>query len=135
MFWTDWGQTPKIERSTLNGAQRVTIVTSTIRWPNGIDLDRRNRVVYWADSWTNKVESSDYHGNNRKIIYAQTQKHFYGVTFFSPYLYVSEWSENAIFRLNVNQGNISPKLYFYRNGTLKGLVALDSSRQPSGKRQ
>ena len=135
MFWTDWGSTPKIERSTLNGTQRITIVTSNIRWPNGIDLDRRNHVVYWADAGTSRVESSGYHGNNRKIIYEQSQNHFYGVTFFSPYLYVSEWYKNAIIRLKIDQGNVTPKVYSLSSGILKGLVAFDSSRQPSGKRQ
>ena len=39
MFWTDWGQPAKIERSGMDGSQRVTIVSSELQLPNGIAID------------------------------------------------------------------------------------------------
>ena len=135
MFWTDWGNTPKIERSTLNGTHRVTIVTSNLHWPMGIDLDRRNQMVFWVDASLSRVESVDYHGNNRKLLYQRALglHHFSGVTFFSPYLYVTELYSNTIFRLNatyLNQGSITQRVHL--PSKLNGLVAYDSSRQPPG---
>ena len=37
MFWTDWGEKPKIERAGMQGSHRSRhiIVTKDIVWPNG----------------------------------------------------------------------------------------------------
>jgi low density lipoprotein receptor-related protein 5/6 len=44
MYWTDWGSKPKIERAHLDGSRRVTIVNSSLGWPNGIAVDREEQL-------------------------------------------------------------------------------------------
>ena len=134
MFWTDWGQTPKIEKSTLNGTQRITIVTSNLQWPNGIDLDRRKRLVFWVDAGTDRVEYVDYHGNNRKLLFQQRGIHLFGVTFSSSYLFVSEWATNGIYKLNATNinGTVVNGVVFRNTVKVMGLVAYDSFRQSPG---
>jgi hypothetical protein len=41
MFWTDWGEVPKIERAGMNGdpSTRKVIVHENIFWPNGLAVD------------------------------------------------------------------------------------------------
>ncbi len=39
LFWTEWGQYPRIERSRLDGSERVVLVNVSISWPNGISVD------------------------------------------------------------------------------------------------
>lgn len=39
LFWTEWGQYPRIERSRLDGTQRWVMVNASISWPNGISID------------------------------------------------------------------------------------------------
>ena len=56
MFWTDWNRdNPKIERSNMDGTERVTLVSEGLGLPNGLTLDTENQRVCWADA--GKVES------------------------------------------------------------------------------
>ncbi|KAL9960532.1 hypothetical protein ACROYT_G034004 [Oculina patagonica] len=134
MFWTDWGQTPKIERATLSGTQRVAIVTSNLLSPFGIDLDRRNRLVFWVNWVPSKVESVDYHGNNRKLLFRQLGDFsFFGVTFLSSYLFVSDWGTDAIYKFNATNANGTVVSNVKVSPFIDGLIPYDSSRQLSGQ--
>lgn len=39
LFWTEWGHYPRIERSRLDGTERLVLVNVSISWPNGISVD------------------------------------------------------------------------------------------------
>lgn len=58
MYWTDWGEIPKIERATLDGTERVVMVNTSLGWPNGLALDYAERKIYWGDAKTDKIEVS-----------------------------------------------------------------------------
>ena len=38
LFWSDWGQSPQIGGCGLNGAARITVVDTDIKWPNGLTI-------------------------------------------------------------------------------------------------
>lgn len=40
MYWTDWGKSPKIAKSGLNGVDNFPLVKEGIEWPNGITLGK-----------------------------------------------------------------------------------------------
>ena len=133
MFWTDWGVTPKIEKSNLDGSTRVTLATSNLQWPNGITIDRQNRLVFWVDAAKDRVESIGYHGNNRTLLSYLSGYHFFGVTFLSPYLFVSDWEMNAVFKLNASSGAVAGSVYFSGIDRPQALVPYDRSWQSSGE--
>lgn len=39
MFWSDWGQPPRIERSYMDGSDRKVIVSSNLGFPTGLAID------------------------------------------------------------------------------------------------
>lgn len=36
MYWSDWGNHPKIEKAAMDGTMRETVVENNIQWPTGI---------------------------------------------------------------------------------------------------
>lgn len=59
MYWTDWGTTPKIERSDLDGGSRRSIVQGDLKWPNGLVIDEASQKLFWADAGLDKIETSN----------------------------------------------------------------------------
>uniref|UniRef100_A0A8D2LBK3 Prolow-density lipoprotein receptor-related protein 1 n=1 Tax=Varanus komodoensis TaxID=61221 RepID=A0A8D2LBK3_VARKO len=95
VFFTDYGQIPKVERCDMDGQNRTKLVDTKIVFPHGITLDLVNRLVYWADAYLDYIEVVDYEGKNRHtIIQGILVKHLYGLTVFENYLYATN-SDNA----------------------------------------
>ncbi|XP_071951521.1 low-density lipoprotein receptor-related protein 2-like [Antedon mediterranea] len=69
LFWTELGDKypPKIERSTMAGNNRITIVDGLTE-PRSIAVDTILDRIYWTDNNATaiKVESSDLDGNGRR---------------------------------------------------------------------
>ncbi|KAM4794631.1 prolow-density lipoprotein receptor-related protein 1 [Rhinophrynus dorsalis] len=90
VFFTDYGQIPKVERCDMDGQNRTKLVDSKIVFPHGITLDLVNRLVYWADAYLDYIEVVDYEGKNRHtIIQGLLIEHLYGLTVFENYLYAT----------------------------------------------
>lgn len=69
MFWTDWGVTPgRIERAGMDGSHREIIVSTGLKWPNGLTLDLVQKRVYWVDAKMNSISSVNYDGSDRRLI-------------------------------------------------------------------
>lgn len=68
VFFTDYGQIPKVERCDMDGQNRTKLVDSKIVFPHGITLDLVSRLVYWADAYLDYIEVVDYEGKNRQTI-------------------------------------------------------------------
>ncbi len=130
MFFTDWG-TQKIERASLNGYQRVAIVTSNLRWPNGIVLDRGNKRIFWVDGYYDRVESVDYNGNNRKLHFQKSGIHPFDVTLIPPFLFYTDWATNKVHKLDAITGKAMGD-YSIQGGQPMGIVAYDYAQQPPG---
>jgi len=132
MIWTDWGANPKIERASLTGNQRLVIVTTDLFWPNGIDLDKGNKRIFWVDAKTDKVESVDYNGNDRKLLFQQSGLHPFAVALIPPFLFFTDWkTKDEFHQLDASTGKVL-RSYSINGGRPMGIVPYDSSRQPAG---
>lgn len=70
MFWTDWGRNPRIERASMDGTLRTTIVRDKVYWPNGLSIDYPNKLLYFADAYLDYIDFCDYNGNHRRQVVA-----------------------------------------------------------------
>ena len=61
MYWTDWGETPKIERAGMDGEMqtRQVVVKDEIYWPNGLTLDYEEERIFWADARLGFIASGE----------------------------------------------------------------------------
>ena len=132
MIWTDWGVNPKIERASLSGSQRLAIVTTNLHWPNGIELDRGNKRIFWVDAGHDRVESVDYNGNDRKLLYQQQYLHPFDVALIPPFLFFTDWvAQKEVHQLDAATGHVL-RSFSVNGGQPMGIVPYDSSRQPLG---
>ena len=124
MYWTDWGIHPKIERAGLDGSHRVTLVDSSIGWPNGITIDFLRRKIYWADAKLDKIEVMNLNGKNRKVILDKNVPHVFGLTILRKRLYWTDWQRRSIESVNKRTGG-DRKVIIHGLTNLMGLKAVN----------
>ena len=133
MFWTEWGDNPKIGRANLNGDQRLAIVTTNLHQPSGLDLDKGNQRIIWVNTYFGIVESIDYNGGNRKRIFPYDDLKPTGVTLAPPFLFFTSLNINReVRKLDALTGEVF-RSYSINGGEPMGVVVYDGSRQPSGQ--
>lgn len=52
MYWTDWGENAKLERSGMDGSDRTVLINNNLGWPNGLTVDKTSSQLLWADAHT-----------------------------------------------------------------------------------
>lgn len=94
LFWTDWGEVPKIERASMNGNQssRIVIVSENIYWPNGITVDYVGERLYWVDGKYRYITVMDYNGNQRRTLVKEASPYPFAITYFENSLFWTDWS-------------------------------------------
>lgn len=129
LFWTDWGDLPKIEKSYLDGSSRNLLISRDLGWPNGITIDYEMDLIYWVDAQLDRIECSDLNGDLRRVI-IQKINHPFGLTIYGEHLYWTDWHKKAIERVN-KQGFIDDKRLIVDNiEHLMDIKMVSPSRQP-----
>lgn len=71
MFWSDWGDTAKIEMSDMDGQNRQVLVNTGITWPNGLTVDiyqpETSRILYYTDASEDIIGSYDLKTKTNKV--------------------------------------------------------------------
>ena len=104
MYWTDWGKHPKIERVGLDGSHRITLVNTSVAWPNGITIDFHEQKLYWVDAKLDKIEVMNLDGSNRRVILDHKLPYVFGFTVFGDRLFWTQWERGAIESVNKTTG-------------------------------
>ncbi|KAG5887972.1 hypothetical protein JTB14_035046 [Gonioctena quinquepunctata] len=104
VFWTDWGPSPKIERSEMDGSNRKSIIIESVFWPNGLTLDYTSNQLYWADAKHNVIETSMFDGSNRRKVISKGLPHPFALTIFEDAIFWTDWHTKSISTANKATG-------------------------------
>ena len=140
MFWSDWGEEPKIERASMDGTNRIAIVDSQLGEPYGVTIDYTSQRVYWTDNDEDRIEFSDYSGGGRTVLVSAADGVIdpFAVTIFGDLLYWTDWAESAVYGTHKVHGTHPlggvmevVEVYTELLVTPNGIEAVSESRQPS----
>ena len=69
MFYSDWGDSPHIGRSGMDGSERIVIVGSDILgWPNALAVDLIADRLWWVDAKLDYIAVSNLDGTNMRLV-------------------------------------------------------------------
>ncbi|KAK3103210.1 hypothetical protein FSP39_017453, partial [Pinctada imbricata] len=134
MFWTDWGETPKIERCSMNGdhSTRSVIVNDNIHWPNGLTLDYNDLKIYWADAKLSFIHSCDYDGKNRRSVIKGFLPHAFAITLSDRTLFWTDWQTRSIHSCDKITGS-NRKVVLEDIYSPMDIHVFSAKRQPKGR--
>ena len=108
MFWTDWGDEPKIERAEMDSSNRRVIIRKNIHWPNGLTIDYSAHKIYWTDANLYYIDKANYDGTNRESIFRSPRQcllgHPFALTLYENKIYWTDWKTRGIHSTNKNNG-------------------------------
>eukprot|EP00794_Sanderia_malayensis_P000456 gene456-1098_t len=108
IFWTDWGASSKIERVQLDGsgtraANRRTIVSTGLGWPNGLTAQCTEGKIYWADAKYDKIDVSNLEGGSRYTLAGAEPRHPYTLLIVDESLYWTDW-DGSLYKVDKKTG-------------------------------
>ncbi|XP_049859513.1 low-density lipoprotein receptor-related protein 4 [Schistocerca gregaria] len=128
MYWTDWGDNPKIERALLDGSNRTVVVGTELGFPNGLAIDYAARRLYWADALKDRIETADLNGRNRiQLVPAKT--HPFGLTQYGDHIYWTDWYKKSVERADKKTGLDRKVIRKDLDGVME-IRAVAAERQP-----
>ncbi|KAH9508820.1 hypothetical protein Btru_050135 [Bulinus truncatus] len=142
IYWTDWGENPKIESASYDGTDRQLLINTDIKWPNSIAIDSDNNRLYFVDGSLGKIESCDLSGGDRQVILRDNGAHFYSIDVFGAYIYYTDWARSTPMRLNKDGSGLTAlgaasfqqlseiKVYQYKNDTTGAATASPLALSP-----
>lgn len=96
---------------------RRIIVDNNIKWPNGLAIDRIESRLYWNDAKILTIESSDFNGDDRRII-RKSVPYPYGIVIVGAHIYWTDWKTQSLNRADKVTGNNSVEI----RSNLEGLM-------------
>ena len=109
LFWTDWGEEPKLERSEMDGSNRRVIIRRNIHWPNGLTIDYSAQKIYWTDASLFYIDKANYDGSDRQSILRSAPnqcslEHPFALALYADKLYWTDWKKRGILSTNKKNG-------------------------------
>ena len=113
MYWSDWGEEPKIEKAGMDGnpETRHVLISEDIHWPNGLAIDYTESKLYWADAKRQSINVCNLDGSEKRQILAGTLPHPFSLTVFAEKIYWTDWDNHAIYSCDKHTGKSKRKIH------------------------
>ncbi|XP_045414697.1 low-density lipoprotein receptor-related protein 2 [Lemur catta] len=132
LFWADYGQKPKIERSFLDCTNRTVLVSEGIVTPRGLAVDHSNGYVYWVDDSLDMISRIHFDGQESEMIrYGSHYPTPYGITVFGNYIIWVDRNLKKIFQASKEPENTEAPIVIRDNiDWLRDVTVFDKQVQP-----
>ena len=113
IYWTNPG-TQTIQRADLDGQNIETlfnlegdVLYADWRAPRiGIALDVDEGKIYWAGSWSGKIQRADLDGQNVEVLFDPIAREPHGIALYLDKIYWTDWMKGTIQRADLDGQNI-----------------------------
>ncbi|XP_076823399.1 prolow-density lipoprotein receptor-related protein 1-like isoform X2 [Clavelina lepadiformis] len=122
MFFNDYGKYPKMLRASMDGQNKIAIVTRRIVRPMALSLDIYGKRIYFSDGDIGIIDSVDYNGRHRNNILSSQQNRILSSAYFDGFLYFADITNGAIVRADA--WNITDRPAVVIKGNLTDLHAV-----------
>ncbi|XP_069472259.1 low-density lipoprotein receptor-related protein 2 isoform X2 [Ambystoma mexicanum] len=132
IFWADYGQNPKIERSLLDGTNRTVLVSEGIVTPRGLAIDHSNGYIYWVDESLDMIARIRSEGGETEIVrYGSRFPTPYGITIFENSIIWVDRNLKKVFQASKEPGSQDVPAVLRDNiNFLRDVTVYDSRYQP-----
>ncbi|MBZ3890926.1 Low-density lipoprotein receptor-related protein 2 [Sciurus carolinensis] len=132
LFWADYGQKPKIERSFLDCTNRTVLVSEGIVTPRGLAVDHSNGFIYWVDDSLDIIARIHLDGGESEVVrYGSRYPTPYGITVFGNSIIWVDRNLKKIFQASKEPENTEPPTVIRDNiNWLRDVTIFDENVQP-----
>ena len=127
LYWTDWGDTARIQRASMDGQNIETVhnQSTSIRRPQALTIDYDSQTLYWSDQRLHKILWSQMEPGSPINISSYSILTTYSMVIFGSYLFST--NDLGVQSRNVD-GTELHYLYLYSNSfydTCKSIHGID----------
>lgn len=126
MYWSEWGQAKCLKKASMDGTN-AKILVDNVGYAIGLVIDFDIKRLYWADTLTSVITSSDFHGLNKRTIISQVSGQLGGLAIFKNFVYWINVTAGEIWRVNKMTGASMSKVLENVNAT--DLAVFHKSKQ------
>ncbi|XP_046577867.1 low-density lipoprotein receptor-related protein 4-like [Haliotis rubra] len=131
LYFTDPGDTPKVETAYTDGSDRRTILDYDLGSPNHLYIDYTNDMMYWSDSIKNHVRRYNLETEQLTIVFRLDNTGFYGISIFQDIILWTDRNDmNGIHMARLDKEEKIRGILHPHYGIAQDLVTFDVNNQP-----
>ncbi|KAK3591058.1 hypothetical protein CHS0354_026072 [Potamilus streckersoni] len=131
LFWSDIGNSTKIEVSSLSGMNRKSIVSSNLIKPYSLAADYEDKRLYFIDNGRDTIESVTYEGKERKALLRKLYNSFFDIALHKDYLYVTDIYDYTLYFFNKTNGETIRERFYSVGEMFFGVTIFHPDAQPT----
>ena len=125
LYWTDWGDTARIQRASMDGQNIETVhnQSTSIRQPQALTIDYDSQTLYWSDQSLDKILWSQVEPGSQINISFYSFYNTYSMVIFGSYLFFTQY--DGVSSHNVDGTEFHYLYEFYSDDTCNPIYGID----------